>query len=70
MDPVTTADIEVEVKVWFEEDGTPVWSSTVVGDKNDRIKDGDIMDAAFTIIQAVERKIDKPQPKRSSDNGQ
>ena len=70
MDPVTTADIEVEVRVWFDADGTPQNHITVSGDRHDRIKDGDLFDAAFAIVQAVERKIDRPQPKRNSGNGQ
>ena len=70
MDDVTTADIEVEVRVRFDADGTPHHDITVSGDLHDRIKDGDLLDATSVIVDAVERRIKKPQRKnRSSGNG-
>lgn len=61
MDQVTTTDIEVEMRVTFDADGMPHWEATVVGDRNDRIKNGDLESAAMAIVDIVERRIDKPQ---------
>ena len=60
MKNVTTADIEVTIVVQFEPDGTPFHDISVSGDLKDRIKDGDLHHAASVIVDAVERKIDKP----------
>ena len=61
MDRVTTADIAVEVRVNFDADGMPHWDTTISGDRDDRIKDGDLEGAVMAIVDAVERRIDKPQ---------
>ena len=64
MDRVTTADIEVEVRVNFDADGMPHWNLTISGDRDDRIKNGDLEGAVIAIVDAVERRIDKPPSDR------
>ncbi len=54
---VTLQDIEVNVTVTFNADGECHNEITVTGDSDDRIKDGDILDAVDVIEEAVRRRI-------------
>ena len=56
-DKDTKKRIEVNVQVFFEEGKLPEYHIMVSGDTDDRIKDGDIVDAATVIEDAVKRRI-------------